>query len=63
MVCPLPADAPSVARHLRRAAGYRTALVGKAHSEPHLDPTLHFEENRMAAEGLHGPWHGLRSPG
>lgn len=28
---PLPVDAPSVARHLRRAAGYRTALVGKAY--------------------------------
>jgi arylsulfatase A-like enzyme len=56
---PLPADARSVARHLRRAAGYRTALVGKAHFEPHLDPTLSFEENRMSAEGLCGPWHGF----
>jgi arylsulfatase A-like enzyme len=55
----LPSDAPSVARHLRAAAGYRTALVGKAHFEPHLDPTLRFEENQMAAQGLHGPWHGF----
>ncbi|MGE0404422.1 MAG: sulfatase [Kofleriaceae bacterium] len=56
---PLPQDAPSVARHLRRAAGYRTALVGKAHFEPHLDPTLFFDENRMAADGACGPWHGF----
>jgi arylsulfatase A-like enzyme len=56
---PLPVDAPSVARHLRRAAGYRTALVGKAHFEPHLDPSLAFEENRMAADGSCGPWHGF----
>ena len=33
---PLPDDAPSIAEDLRRA-GYRTALVGKAHFEPFLD--------------------------
>ena len=32
---PLPPDAPSVAEVLR-LAGYRTALVGKAHFEPYL---------------------------
>ena len=32
---PLPADAPSVAAHLH-GAGYRTALLGKAHFEPAL---------------------------
>ena len=56
---PLPDDAPSVATHLRRAAGYRTALIGKAHFEPHLDPLLRFFENRCASEGLSGPWRGF----
>src|SRR5579871_6983637 len=28
---PLPADAPSVAAWLKEKAGYRTALIGKAH--------------------------------
>lgn len=56
---PLPDDAPSVARWLRRKAGYRTALLGKAHFEPHLDPSLRFFENRCASEGLDGPWRGF----
>ncbi|MCK4176792.1 sulfatase family protein [Aciditerrimonas ferrireducens] len=47
---PLPADAPSVAEVLRRA-GYRTALIGKAHFEPFLDPFLRFPENALAARG------------
>jgi arylsulfatase A-like enzyme len=47
---PLPVDAPSVAEVLRRA-GYRTALVGKAHFEPFLDPFLRFEENALSATG------------
>ena len=37
---PLPDNAPSVADHLRTAAGYRTALIGKAHFDPHLDLSL-----------------------
>jgi arylsulfatase A-like enzyme len=56
---PLPDDAPSVAKHLRREAGYRTALIGKAHFEPHLDPRLRFFENRCASEGSTGPWRGF----
>jgi arylsulfatase A-like enzyme len=56
---PLPSDAPSVARHLRRGAGYHTALIGKAHFEPHLDPWLSFDENRAAAAGSCGPWRGF----
>lgn len=56
---PLPADALSIASHLRSEAGYRTALIGKAHFDPHIDPTLRFWENRAAAEGLDGPWHGF----
>ena len=55
----LPEDAPSVAKHLRREAGYRTALIGKAHFEPHLDPLLSFYENRCAAQGWTGPWRGF----
>lgn len=56
---PLPEDAPSVAELLRTKAGYRTALIGKAHFDPHLDPTLSFFENRAAAQRLQGPWHGF----
>ena len=47
---PLPPEAPSVAEVLR-AAGYRTALVGKAHFEPFLDPFLRFPENALALSG------------
>ena len=47
---PLPGDAPSVAEVLR-LAGYRTALVGKAHFEPYFDPFLRFEENALSVEG------------
>ena len=43
---PLSEDAPSIAEDLWRA-GYRTALVGKAHFEPFLDPFLRFPENRI----------------
>ena len=35
---PLPADAPSVAALPARKAGYRTALLGKAHFEPGVRP-------------------------
>lgn len=55
---PLPDDAPSVAAHLRAAAGYRTALIGKAHFDPHLDPWLAYGENQLAARGT-GPWRGF----
>ncbi len=49
---PLPVDAPSVARVLHDG-GYATALIGKSHFEPYLDPFLRFAENRMAARGVH----------
>ena len=57
---PLPVDAPSVAALLQRH-GYRTALVGKAHFEPYLDPFGRFTENSLARLGRgdrrssHGP--------
>jgi arylsulfatase A-like enzyme len=43
----LPVDAPSVAAVLH-GAGYRTALVGKPHFEPFVDPFGHFVENSLA---------------
>ena len=48
---PLPVDAPSVADVLHQA-GYRTALIGKAHFQPYLDPFLRFEENAMSRDGI-----------
>ena len=47
---PLPVEAPSCAATLH-AAGYRTALVGKAHFEPMLDPFQRFTETRLAGSG------------
>jgi arylsulfatase A-like enzyme len=58
---PLPVDAPSVAS-LLHDAGYRTALVGKAHFEPYFDPFLRFEENAVGRRGtspLHGTHRGF----
>ena len=54
----LPVDAPSVAQ-LLHDAGYRTALIGKAHFEPFFDPELKFYENRMARIGENGPHRGF----
>jgi arylsulfatase A-like enzyme len=51
---PLPVDAPSVADHLN-GAGYRTALIGKAHFEPFFDPFARFTENAMARTGTTPP--------
>jgi arylsulfatase A-like enzyme len=55
----LPTDAPSIAAYLRERAGYRTALVGKAHFEPGFDLQGQFEENRRAARGDTGDWRGF----
>lgn len=55
---PLPVDAPSVAAELQRA-GYHTALVGKAHFEPYLDPFGRFTENSLARLGSTGPHRGF----
>ena len=56
---PLPPDAPSIARHLHDAGGYRTALIGKAHFEPGFDFQGRWFENRMAGEGSTGPYRGF----
>lgn len=55
---PLPPDAPSVAEVLH-AAGYRTALIGKPHFEPFIDPFARFAENRFAAGGQPAPHRGF----
>jgi arylsulfatase A-like enzyme len=57
---PLPADAPSVAEYLRDRAGYRTALIGKAHFEPGFDFTSRWPENSMVDEGRMGPYRGFQ---
>jgi arylsulfatase A-like enzyme len=54
----LPVDAPSVATVLH-GAGYRTALIGKPHFEPFLDPFGRFAENRFARDGMPGPHRGF----
>ena len=55
----LPVDAPSVAAHLKDAAGYRTALLGKAHFDPGFDLDGHWAEGRLAGEGSNGPLRGF----
>ncbi len=55
---PLPVDAPSVAAELHRG-GYRTALIGKAHFEPFIDPFGRFTENQLGRSGeptAQRPW-------
>ncbi len=56
---PLPVDAPSIAAWLHERAGYRTALLGKAHFEPAFDPNFRWRENSMARDGYVGPWRGF----
>lgn len=55
---PLPEDGPDVARLLREA-GYRTALIGKAHFEPSSAPGGPYYENFAASRGLSGPHRGF----
>ena len=56
---PLPVAAPSIAAYLREKAGYRTALIGKAHFEPGFDPHRRYEENARADRGDIGEWRGF----
>ncbi len=62
---PLAIDAPSVAESLKDV-GYATALIGKAHFEPFLDPFGRFAENALANLGvptIEQPWFdGRRGP-
>src|SRR5487761_2406286 len=55
---PLAIDAPSVAEALHDV-GYTTALIGKAHFEPFMDPFGRFAENALANLGvptIEQPW-------
>lgn len=59
---PLAVDAPSVAENLHDA-GYATALIGKAHFEPFMDPFGRFAENTLASLGIptiEQPWYDGR---
>lgn len=62
---PLAVDAPSVAENLHDA-GYATALIGKAHFEPLMDPFGRYSENILANLGvptIEQPWFdGRRGP-
>jgi arylsulfatase A-like enzyme len=58
---PLPVDAPSVAAELHDH-GYRTALIGKAHFEPFMDPFGRFTENQIARSGLETAYHPSPDP-
>ncbi len=54
----LPLEAPSVAE-LLHGAGYRTALIGKPHFQPFLDPFAKYAENRFATQPLTGTHRGF----
>lgn len=56
---PLPLDAPSIAAHLRDHAGYRTALLGKAHFEPAFDIDGRYEETRRVRNRETGYFRGF----
>ncbi len=56
---PLPVDAPSAAAYLKEAAGYHTALLGKAHFQPAFDAKRQWVENSMAGEESTGPYRGF----
>src|SRR4029077_6164051 len=56
---PLPDDAPSVAAHLKDRAGYRTALLGKAHFDPGFDLDGKWAEGRLARDESTGPLRGF----
>ena len=54
----LPLTAPTVAEYLR-ANGYRTALLGKAHFDPLMDPAGRFTETKLSLAGSTGPLRGF----
>ena len=60
---PLPVDAPSVAQHLHDAAGYRTALLGKAHFEPGFDPQNQSRRTPGSPAATPGPGAASSGPG
>lgn len=56
---PLPLDGPNIAGLLRDRAGYRTALIGKAHFEPASTPDQSYFENYAARRNTTGPHRGF----
>ena len=52
-------DVPSGAAHLHDRAGYRTALIGKAHFDPAMDPFGEFAETQLGMTGAPGPLRGF----
>ena len=56
---PLPEDGPDIARLLKEQAGYKTALIGKAHFEPASAPGAVYFENYAATQDLTGPHRGF----
>ena len=56
---PLPLDTPNAAAWLQDQAGYRTALIGKAHFEPSSAPDQNYFENFAADLGKTGPHRGF----
>ena len=56
---PLPLNAPDMVAEVRDRAGYRTALIGKAHFEPASHPGQAYFENWAASRGTTGPHRGF----
>ena len=56
---PLPLEGPNIAALLRDRAGYRTALIGKAHFEPASTPDQSYFENYAANRNTTGPHRGF----
>ena len=56
---PLPEDTPDIARLLKEQAGYKTALIGKAHFEPASAPGGPYFENYAASRDITGPHRGF----
>src|SRR5262249_11657583 len=50
---------PSIASHLHDRAGYRTALIGKAHFDPAMDPFGECAETKLGISGSTGPLRGF----
>jgi arylsulfatase A-like enzyme len=55
----LPLDGPNIVSMLHDTAGYRTALIGKAHFEPASTPDQSFFENYAALRNTTGPHRGF----
>ena len=52
---PLPEDTPNITGLLNEQAGYKTALIGKAHIEPASAPGRPYFENYAASHNFTGP--------